>query len=104
MDKEGIRRQGPSEEARRVTGEVPGQGKKRFTGGPKVEIVLRLLRGKVPELSSRELGVTAAKPSKWREQFLSAERAGLKKYPQDARELSSPRIKLFPGKSFQLLP
>ena len=51
---------GPSEGARRVTGDGPGQGIRRFSARRKVESVLRLLRGEDLELLSRELGVTAA--------------------------------------------
>jgi transposase-like protein len=54
-----------------------GKGPKRFSARRKVEIVLRLLRGEDLELLSRELGVNAARLSKWREQFLTAGWAGL---------------------------
>ena len=48
-----------------------GKGSQRFSARRKVEIVLRLLRGEDLELLSRELSVTAARLSKWREQFLN---------------------------------
>lgn len=86
---------GPSEGGRRPTGDGPGlvDGKsKRFSACLKVEIVLRLLRGEDLDLLFRELGVTAARLSKWREQFLSAGRAVLKKRPQDARDLEIARL------------
>ena len=84
---------GSSEGARRATGDDPG-GKKspRFSARRKVEIVLRLLRGEDLELLSRELGVTAARLSKWREQFLKSGRTALKKRPQDARDLEIARL------------
>ena len=66
---------GPSEEARRATGDGPGQGNKRFSARRKIEIILCLSRDL--ELLSRELGVTAAQFSKWREQFFSAGRVVL---------------------------
>jgi len=44
---------------------------------------LRLLRGEDLELLSRELGINAARLSKWRKQFLTAGQAVLKKRPQD---------------------
>jgi cell division protein FtsB len=81
---------GPSEGGRRPTGDGPGvaDGKaKRFSARRKVESVLRLLRGEDLELLSRELGVTAARLSKWREQFLKAGQAILKKRTPDARDL-----------------
>ena len=90
MDQHGGSQPGPSEGARRATGDGPGlrgKGPKRFSARRKVESVLRLLRGEDLELLSRQLGVTAARLSKWREQFLSAGRAVLKKRPQDARDL-----------------
>jgi transposase len=40
--------------------------------------VLRLLRGEDLELVSRELGVTAAELSGWRDQFLAGGEASLK--------------------------
>ncbi|MGQ9687405.1 MAG: transposase [Desulfobaccales bacterium] len=60
---------------------------RRFSARLKVEIVLRLLRGEDLELLSRQLNVTAAQLSNWREQFLTAGRTVLKKRPQDARDL-----------------
>ncbi|MFP3868921.1 MAG: transposase [Desulfobacteraceae bacterium] len=76
--------------ARRATGDAPGLvGKEpqRFSARRKVEIVLRLWRGEDLELLSREFGVTAARLSRWRGQFLKSGQAALKKYPQDARDL-----------------
>ena len=69
-----------------------GKGSQRFSARRKVEIVLRLLRGEDLELLSRELSVTAARLSKWREQFLKSGRAALKKRPQDARDLEITRL------------
>jgi len=86
---------GPSEGGHRPTGDGPGLVDKRtqrFSARRKVEIVLRLLRGEDLELLSRELNVTAAQLSKWREQFLTAGRAVLKKRPQDARDLEVARL------------
>jgi hypothetical protein len=58
----------------------------------KVEIVLRLLRGEDLELLSREQGVTAARLSKWREQFLKSGQIALRKRPQDARDSEIARL------------
>jgi len=52
----------------------------------KQEAVLRLLRGEDLELVSRELGVTAAELSGWRDQFLAAGEASLKSRPTDERD------------------
>jgi cell division protein FtsB len=65
---------------------------KRFSARRKVESVLRLLRGEDLELLSRELGVTAARLSQWREQFLRAGHAVLKKRTPDPRELEIARL------------
>jgi transposase len=92
VDQHGGARPGPAEGARRATGEGPDQGNKRFSARRKVEIVLRLLRGEDLELLSRELGVTAARLSRWQEQFLRAGQAVLKKRPQDARDLEIARL------------
>jgi transposase len=56
--------------------------------------VLRLLRGEDLELElvSRELGVTAAELSGWREQFLAAGEASLKSRPADARDAEIDRL------------
>jgi cell division protein FtsB len=86
---------GPAEGGRRPTGDGPGvaDGKaKRFSARRKVESVLRLLRGEDLELLSRELGVTAARLSQWREQFLRAGHAVLKKRTPDPRELEIARL------------
>jgi predicted RNase H-like nuclease (RuvC/YqgF family) len=86
---------GPSEGGRRPTGDGPGlaDGKaKRFSARRKVEIVLRLLRGEDLGLLFRELGVTAARLSKWREQFLRAGQAVLKKRTPDARDVEIARL------------
>jgi predicted RNase H-like nuclease (RuvC/YqgF family) len=62
----------------------------------KQETVLRLLRGEELELDlelvSRELGVTAAELSGWREQFLAAGEASLKSRPADARDAEIDRL------------
>jgi hypothetical protein len=55
--------------------------------------VLRLLRGEDLELVSRELGVTAAQLSAWREAFLAAGEASLKARPADGRDGEIGRLK-----------
>ena len=67
-----------------------GNGKKdkgRFSSKRKTEVVLRLLRGEDLETLSREYGVTAARISEWRDEFLAAGEAGLKGgAAQDSRD------------------
>lgn len=72
---------GTPEGARRATGGVPdadAPDRGRFSVKRKAEAVLRLLRGEELDVLSRELGVTAATLSGWRDAFLSAGQAGLK--------------------------
>jgi hypothetical protein len=59
----------------------------------KQSAVLRLLRGEDLELVSRELGVTAAELSAWREAFLAAGEASLKSRPADMRDGEIGRLK-----------
>jgi hypothetical protein len=54
---------------------------KRFWARHKTQAVLRLLRGEDIDLVSRELGVTAATLSQWRDIFLEAGESGLKPHP-----------------------
>ena len=73
--------------ARRATGAATGRGRGgRFSAGRKRETVLRLLRGEDLESVSRALGITAARASRWRDQFLAAGQAGLKSRAPDARD------------------
>ena len=59
----------------------------------KQSAVLRLLRGEDLELVSRELGVTAAELSAWRDAFLAAGEASLKTRPVDGRDFEIGRLK-----------
>jgi hypothetical protein len=59
----------------------------------KQSAVLRLLRGEDLELTSRELGVTAAELSAWRDAFLAAGEAALKTRPADGRDVEIGRLK-----------
>ena len=56
---------------------LDGGTPKRFWAKHKVQAVLRLLRGEDIDLVSRELGVTAATLTLWRDTFLEAGEAGL---------------------------
>ena len=66
--------------------------RRRMSARRKQEAVLRLLRGQDLELVSRELGVTAAELSGWRDQFLAAGEASLKSRPADARDAEIGRL------------
>ncbi len=64
--------------------EPPERG--RFSARRKTDAVARLLRGEDLETVSRELGVTAATLSSWRDAFLDGGRAALKSRPADDRD------------------
>ena len=65
----------------------------RFSARRKTETVLRLLRGEDLELLSRELGVTAATLSAWRDDFLAGGQADLKSRPADDRNDEIARLR-----------
>src|SRR5262245_10723599 len=65
----------------------------RFSAKRKTDAVLRLLRGEDLELLSRELGVTAATLSVWRDDFLVGGQAALKSRPADDRDDEIARLR-----------
>lgn len=67
----------------------------RFSVQRKAQAVIRLLGGEDLESLSRQLGVTAATLSQWREEFLAAGTAALKTHPnqKDPREALIQRLK-----------
>src|SRR6187431_2467182 len=85
---------GPGERAQDAGGAGPTpEPRRRMSARRKHEAVLRLLRGEDLELLSRELVVTAAELSGWREAFLAAGEASLKTRPADARDAEIGRLK-----------
>ena len=71
----------------RATGAAAERDRKgRFSARRKRAVVLRLLRGEDLESVSRELSITAARASQWRDQFLAAGQAGLKSRATEARD------------------
>ena len=80
-----------AERARRANG-AGAEGRGRFSSRRKTEAFLRLLRGEGLEVLSRELGVTAATLSGWREAFLAAGAESLKSRPADARDEEIARL------------
>ena len=93
MNKEREPASGAPEGARRATGGAPEErpdGRGRWSAKRKTAAVLRLLRGEDMEMLSRELGVTAATLSGWREQFLASGLAGLKARETDVLEAGRP--------------
>src|SRR5918998_5965777 len=65
----------------------------RFSARRKTDAVLRLLRGEDLELLSRELGITAATLSGWRDDFLAGGQAALKSRPTDERDDEIARLR-----------
>jgi transposase-like protein len=65
----------------------------RFSAKRKADALLRLLHGEDLELISRELGVTAATLSSWREDFLLGGQAAVKSRPTDSRDDEIARLR-----------
>ena len=98
MEKRNPGPSGASQGARRATGEAPegrAADRGRFSARRKADAVLRLLRGEDLETLSRVLGVTAARLSAWRDEFLSGGTAALKTRhdPDDPRHEELVRLK-----------
>ena len=74
-----------AEASRGGAGAAPGR-ERRMTAVRKRCAVLRLLRGEPLELVARELAVTAADLSGWRDAFLEAGEASLKSRARDDRD------------------
>ena len=66
---------------------------RRFSAKRKLQAVSRLMRGEPLELVARELNVTAARLSSWRDQALLAAEAALKERERDARDEEIARLK-----------
>ena len=71
---------------------APGR-ERRMTAGRKRDAVLRLLRGEPLEIVARELAVTAADLSAWRDSFLEAGAASLKSRARDDRDGTIDRLR-----------
>ena len=65
----------------------------RWSSRRKTEVVLRILRGEALDALSRELGVTAATLAQWRDQFLAAGQAGVRRRPTDAHDEDVARLR-----------
>lgn len=84
---------GQGQRARHAVEDGPmPEPRRRMSARRKQEAVLRMLRGEDLELLSRELGVTAAELSGWREAFLAAGEASLKSRPADVRDAEIDRL------------
>ena len=77
-----------------AVGDAAGPGReRRMTSGRKRDAVLRLLRGEPLEIVARDLAVTAADLSGWRDVFLEAGAAGLKSRARDDRDETIDRLR-----------
>jgi transposase len=96
MSKESEPASGAPEGARRATGGAPEErcdGRGRWSAKRKTAAVLGLLRGEDIETLSRELGVTAATLSGWREQSLVGMEANRKAREADVENEETQRLK-----------
>ena len=85
---------GPAERAHHAGGDGPApERRRRMSAGRKQSAVLRLLQGEDLELVSRDLSVTAAELSGWRDAFLVGGEASLKTRPADDRDVEIGRLK-----------
>ena len=75
------------------------QKPRRFSARQKTEVVLRLLRGESLDLVSRELGISAARLTTWREVFLDAGQEAMKTQPLDSRDREIGRLREKLGES-----
>ena len=66
---------------------------RRMTAGRKQDAVLRVLRGEPLEIVARDLAVTAADLSGWRDAFLDAGAASLKSRARDDRDATIDRLR-----------
>ena len=83
----------PSERAHHAgAGGSTPERRRRMSARRKQDAVLRLLRGEDLEVLARQLGVTAADLSGWRDQFLAGGEASLKSRPADARDAEIGRL------------
>ena len=78
---------------------MPKSDRGRFSAKRKRDAVLRLLRGEDLDLLSRELGVTGATLSGWRDAFLDAGLGALRSRKADGRD---ERIKVLERKLGQV--
>jgi len=71
---------------------APGR-QRHMTAGRKRDAVLRVLRGEPLEIVARDLAVTAADLSGWRDAFLEAGAASLKSRARDDRDATIDRLR-----------
>ena len=80
-------------EASRAGAPAAAARERRMTAGRERDAVLRLLRGEPLEVVAREVAVTAADLSAWRDAFLEAGEASLKTRARDGRDATIGRLR-----------
>jgi transposase len=89
--------EGAPQHALNAGGGAPSSGavgpERRFSAPRKLAAVTRLLRGEPLETLTRELNVTAARLSAWRDRALAAAEAAMKERERDARDEEILRLK-----------
>ena len=95
MEKGGMEPAGLSERPQEAGGDKSAGGPppQRFSAKRKLRAVNRLLRGEPLELVARELNVTAARLSQWRDRAVLAAAAALKERTGDDRDDEITRLK-----------
>ena len=78
---------------RRLIGTTAAPRDQRFSARKKREAITRLLRGETLDALARELGVTAATLSEWRDTFLAAGEAALKTRGPTAQDAEVRQLK-----------
>jgi transposase-like protein len=82
--------------ARKKNGQAK-QDRGRFSARRKTEAVLRLLQGEELDVLSRELGVTAATLSAWRERFIEGGTSNMKSREPTPQDETVVRLKAMVG-------
>ena len=95
MSKRSQRGSPGAEGGRRPTGAAGDAPKERgrWSSQRKLDIVLRILRGEGLDALSRELNVTPARLTQWRDDFLAAGQDALKSRQPDHRDEENTRLK-----------
>ena len=91
---DGIEHEGAAGAETSEIGAVAAPGRdRRMTAGRKADAVLRVLRGEPLGIVARDLAVTAADLSGWRDAFLEAGSARLKSRARDDRDATIDRLR-----------
>ncbi len=96
MARKQSRKQAPpaAERGRSPSGDAGGRADRgRWSSRRKTEVVLRILRGEELDALSRELGISTARLSAWRDGALAGIQAALKSRQPDHRDDAIQRLK-----------